>query len=308
MVHGSLALSWNAADSPKCLQARQAGVTTVIEPRPKDIGNMYVRRALPSREQRTLGPFVFWDQMGPAAFPPGVGMDVRPHPHIGLGTITYLFEGSIMHRDSLGTVQEIRPGDVNWMRAGRGIVHSERTPDHGRNGSALFGIQSWIALDAAERESVPAFVHVPASELPALRGAGWSARVIAGSFRGLASPVPVTLPILYVDLTLEAGATFELDPEHRERGIHIARGTLEVAANAYSAGSMLVAAEGATLSLTTRTEARVLLLGGAPLQEKLHLWWNFVHTDLARIEQAKADWKAQRFAKVPGDDEFIPLP
>jgi len=256
-----------------------------------------------------LGPFIFWDQMGPAQFGPGEGMDVRPHPHIGLATITFLFEGSIMHRDSVGSVQEIRPGDVNWMTAGRGIAHSERSPDHARGGR-LYGIQSWIALPADQQEIAPGFSHHPAATLPVKEGDGWRLRLIAGALMGMRSPVPALSPILYADVELEAGAELTVDAPYTDRGLHPVQGRIEFGGEGFETGTMVVAAPGAELRIRNPGDAtaRVMFLGGEPFPEKRIIWWNFVSTSQERIERAKADWKAGRFDRVDGETEFIPLP
>lgn len=268
-----------------------------------------MRRVLPSGQLPMLGPFIFWDQMGPAQFSAGQGMDVRPHPHIGLATITFLFEGAIMHRDSVGSVQEIRPGDVNWMTAGRGIVHSERTPEHARGGR-LYGIQSWIALPADQQEVAPDFSHHPAATLPVQTGDGWQLRLIAGSLMGMRSPAPAVSPIFYADLQLEPGAALSVEAAYTDRGLYPVAGQIEFAGERFETGTMVVA--GADGPLTIRNPgskpARVMLLGGEPFPEKRIIWWNFVGTTSDRIDQAKADWKAQRFDPVPGESEFIPLP
>jgi redox-sensitive bicupin YhaK (pirin superfamily) len=265
-----------------------------------------VRRALPAAERRTVGPFVFFDQMGPTAFAAGQGLAVRPHPHIGLATITYLFEGEILHRDSLGTVQPIRPGEVNWMTAGRGIVHSERTPASLRAaGSRAFGIQTWIALPLEHEEAEPGFVHFGSDELPVLDG---QLKLIVGELGGIRSPVPVFSPMFYADLRLKAGSRWVLRPEHEERAAYVAEGAIDFEGKAYPAGQMLVFSPQGDVVMSAPEGARVLLLGGAPLEGPRYLWWNFVSSRRERIEQAAADWQAGRFVPVPGETEFIPLP
>jgi redox-sensitive bicupin YhaK (pirin superfamily) len=286
-----------------------AAVAQVIVPRTRDIGGFEVRRVLPSRERRTIGPFVFFDQMGLGHFKPGRGLDVRPHPHIGLATITYLFSGEIMHRDSLNTKQIIRPGAVNLMTAGRGIVHSERSPDEARaQASELFGLQAWIALPRSLEEIDPDFSHHPADELPVIEDGGVRVRVLAGSAYGHSARVPVKSETLYVDIELEPGARLPIDSPHDERGLYIADGSVDVDGQTYPAGQLLVLKHGAHFTIGTQTGARVALLGGEPLDGPRHLWWNFVHSDKDRIEQAKADWVAGRFDKVIDDPEWIPLP
>lgn len=282
----------------------------IIEPRIRDLGGGFeVRRVLPSEERRTVGPFVFFDQMGPTVLRPGTGLDVRPHPHIGLATVTYLFDGEILHRDSLGTVQPIRPGAVNWMTAGHGIVHSERTPVELRAaGTRLFGIQTWIGLPKDREEVEPSFVHYPESALPMLDGEGKRVRVIAGEFHGARSPLAVYSDTLYADAALAAGARLELRFEYPERAIYIAEGRIEIAGMSFEAGRMLVFPSGNVITVTATATAQLLLLGGEPLDGPRHLWWNFVSSSADRIEQAKADWRKGRFPNVPGETEFIPLP
>lgn len=279
-----------------------------IEGRARDIG-VPVRRILPAPGQRMVGPFIFLDHMGPVSMPPGRGMDVRPHPHIGLATVTYLFEGEIEHRDSLGVVQTIRPGDVNWMVAGRGIAHSERTgADLRKRGFPLNGIQSWVALPRAHEETAPSFRHHPKASLPARAADGVSFRLIAGTLAGLNAPVAVFSPTFYADLAMEGGAEFTLAPEHAERAAYVADGEIEACGDVVAAGTLAVFAEGGTITLRARTPSRVMILGGAPMDGERLIWWNFVASAAERIERAKADWRAGRFAMVPGDPEFIPLP
>jgi redox-sensitive bicupin YhaK (pirin superfamily) len=289
----------------------QHGIDTVILPRTHDVGGFEVHRALPASERMMIGPFIFFDQMGPGEFLAGRGLDVRPHPHIGLATVTYLFDGEILHRDSLGSAQPIRPGDVNWMTAGRGIAHSERTDPALRvHANRLFGIQSWVALPKAREEIAPAFVHHPAATLPAVAEGGMRLRLIAGTGWGLTSPVAVSSPLFYADATLAPDADLPLPAEHEERGAYVVRGSVEVAGTRFEAGRMLLFRAGDQLALNAgRDGARLLLLGGAAMDGPRFIFWNFVSSSRERIEQAKADWKAARFGKVPGDDrEFIPLP
>ncbi len=302
-------MSWTPAAEPTDEPRACPGLASVIAPHPRDLGGFEVRRLLPAVTHRSIGPFVFWDQMGPATFPPGRGIDVRPHPHIGLATITYLFTGTILHRDSLGSVQPIEPGAVNWMTAGRGIVHSERTPAELRPaGSPLAGIQAWVALPRDQEECAPAFAHHPAATLPVQTERGAIVRVLVGELHGLRSPVVPASPMLYADATLAAGATLELPPVHPERAVHVASGAVTVAGERFEAGRLLVFRAGDTIPVTCAEPARVLLLGGEPLDGPRHLWWNFVSSSQERIEQAKADWRAQRFATVADDPERIPLP
>lgn len=272
-----------------------------------------VRRVLPSVKRRMVGPFIFLDQMGPELLGAGRGLDVAPHPHIGLATVTYLFEGELLHRDSLGTVQPIRPGEVNWMTAGGGIAHSERTPSELRSGeSELFGIQSWVALPLKEEESAPAFSHHKASELPVVEGDGKRVRLIAGSLYGARSPVRTLSEMFYADATLAPDAVLPLPIEQEERAVYVVEGSIEVAPerDVYVAGQLLLLRPGAEVSVrgASGKAARLMLLGGAPLEGKRHIWWNFVSSSPERIEQAKEDWQAGRFAHVPGETERIPLP
>ncbi|MEP4379247.1 MAG: pirin family protein [Alphaproteobacteria bacterium] len=281
----------------------------VIKPRTRDLGGFSVARVLPYAKRRTVGPFIFFDRMGPAEFAPGEGIDVRPHPHIGLATVTYLFDGEIMHRDDLGYEQPIRPGDVNWMTAGRGIVHSERTRDEVRDArSTMFGIQSWVALPKDQEESEPAFFHHPVESLPLIVREGIEMRLIAGTAYGETSPVVTASPMFYLDVRMDAGAGFTVSDEHEERAVYIVEGSIAVNGEAHGANEMLVLAPDADVTVEAQARARVMLLGGAPIDGERHIWWNFVSSSQARIEQAKADWKAGRFGKIAGDDEFIPLP
>lgn len=291
-------------------QLLAASLDLVIAPRQRDIGDGFmVRRILPYARRRSVGPFVFLDHMGPVRFAVGKGLDVRPHPHIGLTTITYLFDGEIMHRDSLGVVQPIRPGDVNWMVAGRGIVHSERTRAELRlTGASLHGLQSWIALPRTDEEVEPDFQHHPAASLPEIRQPGVSLRLIIGSAFGATSPVPSFAPIFYLAGDIEAGAKVPLPEEHEERALYIVEGACAVDSEVYEAGAMLVFKPGAIPVVTASTQTRLALLGGAPIDGERYLWWNFVSSSKERIEQAKRDWHEGRFAAVPGETEFIPLP
>jgi redox-sensitive bicupin YhaK (pirin superfamily) len=284
-------------------------IEAVIVPRTRELGDGFsVRRALPAVEKRMVGPFVFFDQMGPVMLAAGRGLDVRPHPHIGLATVTYLFEGEIDHRDSLGTVQRIRPGEVNWMTAGRGIVHSERTPTEQRAAPRRnFGIQLWVALPAEDAEMEPAFFHVGAKDLPETTQSGFRLKLIVGALMGERSPVPVRSPMFYADLSLQAGAPFTLPPEHEESAAYVIEGSPQIAGRTFDPGQLVVFERGKDVAMKSDGAARVLLLGGANLGPR-RLWWNFVAADLERIEQAAADWKAGRFPAVPGDPEFIPLP
>jgi redox-sensitive bicupin YhaK (pirin superfamily) len=279
-----------------------------IAGRTRDLGGFSVARVLPAPQRRSLGPFVFFDEMGPADFAPGQGIDVRPHPHIGLATVTYLFAGGLGHRDSLGTVIDIAPGAVNWMTAGRGIVHSERTPPALRAaGHHMHGIQSWVALPVAHAEDAPAFVHHPADTLPVIDLPGGRATVIAGSMFGVTSPVQFPHPIIYAEVRLDAGARVDLPAAWGERGVYPVSGGGMIDGAALAAGSLAVlGADDAVL--VAETPLHAMILGGAPFPEPRHIEWNFVSHSLDRIETAKADWQAGRFPQVPGETEFIPLP
>ena len=283
----------------------------LIEGRRHDLGDGFtVRRLLPALLARHVGPFVFFDHMGPADFAPGRGMDVRPHPHIGLATITWLFEGCIRHRDSLGSLADIRPGEVNWMTAGRGIVHSERTPpDARREGQRLHGIQLWVALPRQDAEVAPEFHHHDADELPRLSRGGAELLLVAGNAYGERSPVKVFAPMFLIEATLAEGSVLDWPDEHPERGVYVVEGELEWGGTVLSADRMAVQTAGAAAPLRAREASRLVLFGGAPLDGERHLWWNFVASSRERIEQAKAGWAAGRFGVVPGDEEeFIPLP
>jgi redox-sensitive bicupin YhaK (pirin superfamily) len=287
------------------------GIETVILPRAHDVGGFEVRRALPAKEKQMIGPFIFFDQMGPGEFLTGHGLDVRPHPHIGLATVTFLFDGSIMHRDSLGTQLPIVPGDVNWMTAGSGIAHSERTDASLRTHSnRLFGIQSWVALPKPMEEMPAAFAHHEAGALPVLEDKGVHLRLIAGDGWGIHSPVATHGPLFYADATLTAGAVLPLPDQHEERGVYVVEGAVDVAGIRFDAGRMLLFRRGDRLALRAGPDgARLLLLGGAVMDGPRHIFWNFVSSSRDRIEQAKADWNAGRFGAVAGDErEFIPLP
>jgi len=286
-----------------------AAVETVVVPRARDLGGFEVRRVLPSAQRHMVGPFIFWDQMGPAHFASGHGIDVRPHPHIGLATVTYLLRGEIMHRDSLGSVVAIRPGEMNLMTAGSGIVHSERTgPALRADGHELFGVQAWVALPRAHEESEAAFAHFGAGELPLLQERGVDLRLIAGEMHGVRSPVTTPMAMIYADLALAAGAELSFDARYPERAVYTMEGELELAGERFAAGQMLVLKPGQAVTLRGSSSARCMLLGGEPADGPRHIWWNFVSSSLERIEQAKADWRAGRFAAVPDETEFIPLP
>jgi redox-sensitive bicupin YhaK (pirin superfamily) len=288
-------------------EAVAAPVELTIQPRVRSLGEFDVRHVLPAAKRRMVGPFVFLDHMGPAVFPPGHGIAVRPHPHIGLATITYLFEGEIMHRDSLGYRQLIQAGAVNLMTAGRGIVHSERASDDLDRTSRLHGIQSWIALPLELEEMEPTFLHYPAATLPERVIDGCNVRVIMGSAYGLQSPVLTYSPTLYVEATLPADGTLVLLDEADERAVYVVAGSVAIGADVYGEGTLAVLRQGATPPLRAQAETRVIVVGGSAVGPR-HIWWNFVSSSEARIERAKADWRAMRMGTVAGDDEFIPLP
>jgi redox-sensitive bicupin YhaK (pirin superfamily) len=282
----------------------------VIDQRRRDIGGFEVGRVLPSAKRRMIGPFIFFDHMGPVSLPAGVprSMDVRPHPHIGLSTVTYLFAGEVMHRDSVGSEQPIQPGEINWMTAGRGITHSERFEKARLEGGNLHGIQAWVALPENDEETDPVFSHHGVDDLPTYEHGGLWARLLAGEAFGAKAKVKTLSPMFYVHWALQAGAKAQLPAEYPERAAYIVAGSLEVEGQTFQAGRMLVFSPGQTVSFTALTPAIVMLLGGEPLGER-YIEWNFVSSSKARIEDAKADWRAGRM-KLPDLDnkEFIPLP
>ncbi len=285
-------------------------IEQVIVPRARDLGGFEVRRALPSARRQMIGPFIFFDQMGPAQFLAGKGIDVRPHPHIGLATVTYLFDGEITHRDSLGSALAIRPGEVNLMTAGRGIVHSERSGAEARaSGQNLFGIQSWMALPASHEETAPSFAHLGTDLLPRLEGEGKRVRLIMGSLYGRTSPAEFPYGCFYAEAVLAPGAVLPLDPDYDERAIYVASGRVDIAGQSFDAGQLLVFKPGDRISILAESNARLMLLGGEPMDGPRHIWWNFVSSSEDRIAAAKNDWRERRFDIVPGDEsEFIPLP
>jgi redox-sensitive bicupin YhaK (pirin superfamily) len=299
-------MSWDdtrQAESPPWLE------TLIVSRTQNLVDGFQVRRTLPSARRRMVGPFIFLDQMGPTVLRPGQGLDVRPHPHIGLATVTYLFEGEVLHRDSLGTVQAIRRGEVNWMTAGRGIAHSERTPPGLRaEGGRMFGIQAWVALPKQHEETEPAFAHHAADTLPFIEGEGARVNLIAGALYGRHSPVQTLSPLFYADAALETGSRLELPTEYVERAAYLVEGAVEIDGTAFSPGELLVFRPGSEIVLQASAPARMLLLGGEPLSERRYIYWNFVSSSQERLEVAKADWKAGRFAPVPQETEFIPLP
>jgi len=303
-------MSWLPDNDPVLGDKRSCdALQLIIVPRVRDLGGFEVRRALPHGKRQMVGPFIFFDQMGPVQFIAGQGMDVRPHPHIGLATVTYLFDGRIMHRDSEGNALEIVPGEMNLMTAGRGIAHSERTPVNARqSGESMFGIQSWIALPEALEETGPSFQHFDTVSLPTVEAGGIRARVVAGSAFGATSPVRMLSDWLYVEVQLDAGATAPLDPDAEERAIYVVEGEIEIAGECFEAPRLLIFRPGDRITVRATRLARLMFLGGAAMEGPRHIWWNFVSSRKERIEQAKEDWLAGRFAPVPGETEFIPLP
>ena len=284
-------------------------VEMVILGRARDLGGFEVRRVLPFAQRRMVGPFIFLDQMGPVDFTPPAGIDVRAHPHIGLATVTYLFEGALLHRDSLGTEQVIRPGDVNWMTAGSGIAHSERTPSDLRPaGARLYGIQSWVALPAAAEERTPGFAHHGKPDLPLVDGEGLAVRIIAGALYGARAPVETASDLFHADARMEVGARLEIPADWIERAAYLVSGAVTIGDQAFEAGQMMVLKPGAEIVLTATAPSRLMLLGGEPLDGPRYIWWNFVSSSKERLEIAKADWRAGRFGAVPGEVDPLPLP
>ena len=285
-------------------------IDLLIIPRAVDLGEMTVRRALPSVKRQMVGPFIFFDQMGPAEFITNQGIDVRPHPHINLSTLTYLFEGEILHRDSLGTELAIQPGAVNWMRAGRGIVHSERTSTERKaSGQRLFGLQTWMALPTDVEESAPAFMHHPANDLPTVDSDGVQAKLIAGEMLGASSPLQASSETLYADIQLSAGARLPLESVYDERALYTLSGTIEIGSDSFAPGQLVILRSGADVVVKANSDARFMVFGGDPMEGPRYIWWNFVSSRLERIEVAKEEWSQGRFDTVPGDEaEFIPLP
>ena len=281
----------------------------VLKPHVKDIGGLEVRRLLPAFPHKMVGPFIFFDHMGPARFAPGQGVDVRPHPHIGLATVTYLFEGAMMHRDSLGTVQRIEPGDVNWMTAGSGIVHSERTaPADRAAGMRLHGIQTWVALPLAHERVDPGFSHHPRATLPVVIETGAQMCLIAGTAFGKRAPVSTYSEMFYVAAEMEAGSAIRLDAEHEERGVYAVESGIEIDGVVLPPAQLAVLPAGLTVTITATARARAMLLGGTRMDGDRHIWWNFVASSRELIEEAKIRWREQRFPPVPEETEFIPLP
>jgi len=302
-------MSVQPATEPICTGSGQSAIANVIDGRPRDLGGVAIRRVLPAAARRMVGPFTFLDEMN-GAFEAGRGLDVPPHPHIGLATVTYLFDGEIVHRDSLGSLQPIRPGDINWMTAGRGIVHSERTAaERRKQASRLHGLQLWVALPLAHEEVEPAFRHHPGASLPERERDGIRLRVLAGSAFGMTSPVQTLSPLFYVEAVMPAGSTLSLPTEYEERALYVVDGAIACGAERTEPGRMLVFTPAESVALRADSPARIVLLGGAPLDGRRYIHWNFVSSSRERIEQAKRDWKERRFPTVPGDEvEFVPLP
>ena len=285
-------------------------IELMVIPNAKDIGGFQVRRALPTAKRRLVGPFIFFDRMGPAILRAGQALDVRPHPHIGLSTVTYLFDGKIRHRDSLGTEMVIQPGDVNLMTAGRGIVHSERTPEELRGAPmSVSGLQTWLALPDGKEEVAPVFENTAALRLPEIDAEGVSGRIVIGDFQGLRSPVRADSETLYADLRLAPGASVKIPADAEERAIYTLEGEVSISGDVFPAERLLVFRPGDEIVVSSQTGAHFMLFGGASLGSKRYIWWNFVSSSKERIEQAKHEWKTGRFDIVPGDEEeFIPLP
>ncbi|MCU0567620.1 MAG: pirin family protein [Oculatellaceae cyanobacterium Prado106] len=280
----------------------------LIEPHVQDLGGFQARRLLPSETLTLVGPFIFFDHLGPAVFPPGKGVDVRPHPHINLATVTYLFEGVLLHRDSVGSVQEIRPGAVNWMTAGRGIVHSERTPEATRQQEAtIHGIQTWVALPNEHEETDPWFRHHPATDLPRWESEGVFFTLIAGSAYGKTSPVQIFSPMIYLDIQLQPGAQFTLPPDYTEQAIYSVTPGLQINGETLEQHRLAMLKSGVDVTIAAQSPARCVIVGGESVGDRTK-WWNFVSSRTERIEQAKQDWRNRQFDPVPDETEFIPLP
>lgn len=304
-------MSWLTDHDPVPGDPRSCSlIEQIVVPRVRDLGGFSVRRVLPSPRRQMVGPFIFFDQMGPAQFVAGQGIDVRPHPHIGLATVTYLFQGEIYHRDSLGSALAIRPGEVNLMTAGKGIVHSERSaPETRAEGGDLFGIQSWMALPSSHEEVAPRFDHLAMGDLPRIEDGGKRVRVILGSLYGQTSPAEFPHPSFYGEAVLAPGAILPLDAEFDERAIYIVSGEVDIAGQTFGPGQLIVFKPGDRISILAVSNARLMLLGGEPMDGPRHIWWNFVSSSKERIDQAKEEWRKGRFDIVPGDaEEFIPLP
>lgn len=298
----------NQTDTCECNEGPCSAILYLLAPQEKDLGGFSVRRLLPASELKAVGPFVFFDHLGPAWFPPGQGIDVRPHPHIGLATITYLFEGKILHRDSLGNVEPIRPNAINWMTAGRGIVHSERTPPEIRSaGHTLHALQLWVALPVEDEETDPAFFHYDAADLPEVIDSSRSLRVMIGEAFGVVSPVRTWSPTLYVEVNLKAGANLALPDHIEERAVYLVAGALKTKGVSLPLHTMVVFDRSPGIELVAQEDTRLVVIGGAPLGKRT-IWWNLVSSRKELIEKAKENWREGRFPKVPGETEFIPLP
>jgi redox-sensitive bicupin YhaK (pirin superfamily) len=287
-----------------------SNVERIFAPRSHDVGGLMVGRVLPYVERRMVGPFIFLDHIGPASMPAGQALDVRPHPHIGLSTLTYLFDGEIYHRDNLGNAIEITPGGVNWMTAGRGIAHSERTSaDERKIAHNLHGLQFWVALPKASEEVAPEFAHYDASAIPQLKLDGAELRIVAGDAYDLRSPVKVYSPLFFVEAHLKAGATLALPNTFADQSVYVIDGAVEADGARVDPRTMVVFNRSSKVSVKAISDSHIVLVGGEPFSEPRHIWWNFVSSSKDRIEQAKDDWRNERFARIPGDDqEFIPLP
>lgn len=304
-------MSWQPASDPKPGDATACDlIDEVIVPRARDLGGFEVRRALPAVGKQMVGPFIFFDQFGPSEFLIGQGLDVRPHPHIGLATVTFLFDGEIMHRDSLGTAQAIRAGELNLMSAGRGVVHSERSsPEQRAIGPKLYGIQAWAALPKSHEDRAPDFAHYGVHALPRIEGEGKRVRLVMGSMFGATSPAEFPHDAFYAEAVLSPGAVLPIDSTYDERAVFIVSGSIDIAGDTFEAGRLLVFRPGDRISILAVSQARLVVLGGEPMDGPRHIWWNFVSSSQDRIRAAKEDWKLQRFALVPGDEkEHIPLP
>ncbi|MEP7456553.1 pirin family protein [Phyllobacterium sp. SB3] len=310
-------MSWNPAIEPGCPdEVGIDAIETLIVPRSRDLGGFEVRRALPAPRRQMVGPFIFFDQAGPAELLTGQGVDVRPHPHIGLGTVTYLFRGDFHHRDSTGADQIIRPGELNWMIAGRGVTHSERTTAAARSGpNSLFGIQTWVALPESHEDMEPAFEHHSKGVLPIIEDQGVTLRLILGNAYGKSAPVSMPSETFYADVTLEAASRLPMPDNHEDRGIYIIEGSISIAGQEYEASRMMVFRPGDKITVVAGARgARLMILGGATLAGPRYIWWNFVASSQERIEAAKAEWRAENWGKgrfdLPVDDrdEHIPLP
>jgi redox-sensitive bicupin YhaK (pirin superfamily) len=286
----------------------QQSVEMIIEGVEKDLGDFTVLRVLPSAGKRSVGPFVFFDHMGPAVLKVGKAVDVRPHPHIGLATITYMFEGEVLHRDSLGKVQLIKPGAINWMTAGKGIVHSERTAEESRSSpQKLNGLQLWVALPEDQEEIDPSFTHYPAEVIPQVNLPGCTIRVMVGEAHGVKSPVVPNSPTLYIEYRMSNGASVSLPDDADEQAIYLVSGSLDIGGQQVPQRQMALLGHGGSIDITATSDTHFVIVGGQPLGKR-HLYWNLVSTSRERIEQAKDDWKNDRFDRVPGETEFIPLP